>query len=627
MEEKNLKIEEKEEIVITFAGDSGDGMQLTGFLFSVVNAIWGNDVQTLPDYPAEIRAPAGTVHGVSGYQVRIAQTDISSPGIYYDILVALNAAALKKHLKMLKPNGLLIVNTGGFDRKNLEKAEYATNPLSDEDLKKKYNVIEIDISRFVKEILADTQLSTKDREKTKNMFVLGLCAWLFDRDIAIVEKEIKEKFSKKNEILEANLKVLRAGFNYGETTELLSTRFRVQKAKLEPGKYRFITGNEAIAIGIMLIHEKTGLKVLYASYPITPASDVLHFLAEHYNYEGVEIVQAEDEIAAACCAIGASYAGGLGITATSGPGFSLKSESIGLAVMLEIPLVVIDLQRAGPSTGMPTKTEQADLLQAMFGRHGEAPVVVMAASSPANAAYMTYYAAKIALEHMTPVILLSDAYLANAAEPIKISFFDNLPEINPPFFKPPTDGKGITYMPYKRNENYVREWVLPGTPELMHTIGGLEKEDITGRISYDPDNHQKMVYYRLKKIQSIANVIPPQVIEIGSPSDDILILSWGSTWGAAREAALKLRKLGFKVAFTNLNFINPLPRNLGELLSNFSKIFVPELNTGQLAFLLRAYFNLPIYSITKIKGVPFSADEIIEEVKLRIKDPNKISTN
>lgn len=606
-EVKSVRLETKEDVTILFAGDSGDGMQLTGTQFSETAALLGNDLNTFPNYPAEIRAPAGTLPGVSGFQVQFGSKEIYTPGDQIDVLVAMNAAALKANLKNLKKGKFIIANKDGFDEKNLELAGYKTNPLEDGSLHD-YQVYAIEITRLTHDALTGSGLSTKDIDRCKNMFVLGLLYWLYCRPIAPTIENIREKFKKKPEIAEANVRALKAGYNYGEMTEQFTVRFEVKKAKLPAGTYRHIMGNQATVLGLIAASKKSGLPLFLGSYPITPASEILHELSKYKNF-GVRTFQAEDEIAAVCAAIGASYGGHLAVTSTSGPGMDLKAEAIGLAVMLELPLVVIDVQRGGPSTGLPTKTEQSDLLVAMFGRHGEAPVPILAAQSPSDCFDTVFEACKIAIEFMTPVICLSDGYIANGSEPWRFPQAKDLPEI-PVQFAPPREAGDPPYLPYKRNERLARSWAIPGTKGLEHRVGGLEKQNETGYISYDPENHETMVRLRAAKIECIADAIPLQTIDNGESSGKLLVLSWGSTYGAVKTAVRDLRNEGYKVSHAHLRHLNPLPKNLGELIYGFEKILIPELNTGQLIRLIRDKFLVPAIGYSKVQGMPFTVAEL-----------------
>ncbi len=597
-----------EDVTIRFAGDSGDGMQLTGTQFTNTAAILGNDVSTLPDYPAEIRAPAGTTYGVSGFQIRFGSLDILTPGDTCDVLVAMNPAALVTNLKLLKKGGVIIANQDAFSDKNLKLAGLDSNPLEDGSLDR-FEVYPVAIGKLTTSALADLNISQRIVDKTKNFFALGLMYWMYNRPLEQSEKFIKEKFSEKDtQVAEANLRVLHAGYNYGETTEIFTTRYEVKPAHLPAGKYRNIMGNVATALGLVAASKKAGLPLFLGSYPITPASDILHELSKLRQY-GVKTFQAEDEIAAICSAIGASYAGALAATTTSGPGLSLKTEALGLAIMLELPLVIVDVQRGGPSTGLPTKTEQADLLQAMFGRNGEAPLGIVAPATPSECFDMVYEAARIAIKFMTPVICLTDGYLANGSEPWKIPNAAELPAIPVSFAK-----KMENFEPYARDEKTLaRPWAIPGTPELMHRIGGLEKAHLTGNISYDPENHDFMVKMRAAKIERIAADIPKAEVD-GPESGELLVIAWGGTYGAVQSAVSSARVRGLSVAHLHLRYLNPLPSNLGEILKRFRTILVPEINNGQLIQILRAKYLVEARGFNRIKGLPLKADELEAEI-------------
>jgi len=611
VQNRPLRVETKQDVTILFAGDSGDGMQLTGTQFSETTAILGNDLNTFPNYPAEIRAPAGTLPGVSGFQVQFGSKEIFTPGDKIDVLVAMNAAALKANLKLLKEGKIIIANTDGFDAKNLQLANCKTNPLEDGSLSK-YQVYAIEIGKLTRSALEGTGLSTKDIDRSKNMFVLGLLYWLYNRPLDYTIKNIQEKFKKKPEIAEANIKALQAGYTYGEATEIFTTRYEVRKAKLPAGTYRHITGNQATAYALIAASKKSGLPLFLASYPITPASDILHELSKHKNF-GVRTFQAEDEIAAICSAIGAAYGGSLAVTSTSGPGMDLKEEAIGLAVSLELPIVIIDVQRGGPSTGLPTKTEQSDLLTAMFGRHGESPVPILAANSPADCFNATFEACRLAVEFMTPVICLTDGYIANGAEPWRFPTSSELPEFKVKFAAPrnPSDAP---FLPYKRNEKGAREWAIPGTKGLEHRVGGLEKQHETGNVCYEPENHELMTKLRAEKVEKIANVIPLQTIDNGTPKGKLLVLGWGSTYGAIKTAVRDLREEGYDVSHAHLTYLNPFPKNLGELIYNFERVLIPELNTGQLSRLIRDKFLVPVVQFNKVQGMPFTVSELKEKI-------------
>lgn len=595
------------DVTIRFAGDSGDGMQLTGMQFTSTTALLGNDLSTLPDYPAEIRAPAGTLFGVSGFQIHFGSTEINTPGDTCDVLVAMNPAALKVNLRSLRDGGIIIANKDGFNEKNLKLAGYAANPLEDESLAK-YQLHAVDITKLTHNALEELNLSNKIVDRSKNFFALGMMYWLYTRPMEPTIKWIQEKFRKTPEIIEANIRVLKAGYAFGETTEIFTARYEVKPAALKPGKYRSITGNEAVAWGLIAASVKSGLDIFLGSYPITPASDILHELSKHKNFR-VKTFQAEDEIAGITSAIGASYGGAIGVTTTSGPGMALKGEAMGLAVMLELPLVICDIQRGGPSTGLPTKTEQADLLQAVYGRNSEAPIPVVAASTPADCFATAFEAVRIALKFMTPVIFLSDGYLANGAEPWLIPDVKSLPDISPKFR---TDPSG--FQPYSRDEKTLaRPWAIPGTPGLEHRIGGLEKQHITGNVSYDPENHEFMVKMRQAKVDRIADDIPPAVVE-GQEKGDLLVVGWGGTYGAIRTAVESKRKEGKSVSHLHLKYLNPFQSNLGQILYNFKNILVPEINLGQLSKMLRSKYLIPAVSLNKIQGLPFKASEIEKKI-------------
>jgi len=603
----------REEVTIRFAGDSGDGMQLTGSLFTNTTALLGNDLRTLPEFPAEIRAPAGTVPGVSSFQLHFGSTEIMTPGDVCDVLVVMNSAALKANLSLLKKGGIIIANSDGFDKKNLNLAKYpdGVNPLEDGSLSS-YTVHEMDVSSMTKEALSDTDLSYKEVDRCKNMFVLGLLYWMYNRPMEPTIKFLYEKFGKKPDIADANIKVLKTGYHFGDTAGLFTSRYTVMEADLSPGTYRNITGNESTVLGLVAATKKSKLPLFFGSYPITPASDVLHGLSRHKNF-GVTTFQAEDEIAAVSSAIGAAFGGSIGVTSSSGPGIALKGEAMGLAVMLELPLVVLNVQRAGPSTGMPTKTEQADLLQAMYGRNGESPVVIVAPKSPADCFNMAFEACRIALEHMIPVMFLSDGYLANGSEPWKFPQEKDLMDINVRF-EPPRKNSEEPFLPYLRDENHVRSWAIPGTEGIEHRVGGLEKEDETGNVSYDPDNHEKMVKTREAKRDKVADSIPLQEVDQGSSTGDLLVLGWGSTYGSIRTAVGQLRKEGLDISHAHLNYISPFPRNLEELLRGFDRVIVPEINNGQLVRLIRDAFLIPAQPVNKIKGRPFGVQELKDAI-------------
>ena len=609
-----IKEEVLPEVVIKFAGDSGDGMQLTGTQFTNNTAMLGIDLATFPDFPAEIRAPQGTLPGVSGFQLRFSSDRIFTPGDTCDVLVAMNAAALKTNLKALKKNGKIIANIDGFDTKNLRLANYTDgiSPLENGSLDG-YDVIKIDVTKITRETLKDFTLGTKEKDRAKNMFVLGFLYWMYNRKLDNTLNFLKEKFAKKPDILESNIKVLQAGYNYGDTTETFTTRYSVKKAKMPPGNYRSIMGNQALAYGLIAAAQKSGLQLFLGSYPITPASDILHELSRHKNF-GIKTFQAEDEIAAISSAIGASYGGSLGVTTTSGPGMALKSEAMGLAMMLEIPLIICDVQRGGPSTGLPTKTEQSDLLQAYYGRNGESPMPIVSASTPSDCFSAVYEAVRIAVQHMTPVIFLSDGYIANGAEPWKYPESKDLPPIEVKF-KKGLDENEETFQPYLRDENLVRAWAVPGNAGLEHRLGGLEKQDITGNVSYDPDNHQLMVKTRQEKVDKIAEDIPEQKIDNGPEKGKVLVLGWGSTYGAIKSAVANVLAEDFEVSHVHLRYVRPFPKNLGSLIANFDKVLIPELNNGQLIKIIRDQYLIDAKGYNKIKGIPFTKQELIDEIK------------
>lgn len=604
---KKTKVIEKEEVVIRFSGDSGDGMQLTGTLFSDAAALFGNDLSTFPDYPAEIRAPQGSVGGVSGFQVHLGHTEVNTPGDFADVLIAMNPAAVKANAKWTKPGGTIIFDKDNFTEKNIEKAGYFKDPVTEENLDS-FTVIDAPISSMVREALKDHGLDPKTVMRTKNMFALGMVYWLFDRSLNHTEEYFEMKFIKRPEIAEANKIALRAGYYYAETIEALTPVIRINPAPIAPGKYRNISGNTATAWGLIAAAERAGLKLFIGSYPITPATGILEELAARKDL-GVISFQAEDEIAGICTALGASFAGNLAVTSTSGPGLALKSEAIGLGVMAELPLVIIDVQRGGPSTGLPTKTEQADLMQAIYGRNGESPVVVIAASTPPDCFRFAFEAAKIAIEHMTPVLLLTDSYLANGTEPWKIPAMKDLPEIHPPY----ADKNEVPFLPYKRNnENLSRKWAIPGIPGLEHRIGGLEKT-AKGTVSYVPENHELMVKLRAEKVEKVADVISPLTV-FGPESGELLVVGWGGSYGYLLTAVRELRAEGYSVSLSNFNYINPLPKNVAEVFSNYHKIVVCELNTGQFANYLRMkHQQFKYHQINKVQGLPFTINEIKEK--------------
>ncbi len=597
--------------VIRFAGDSGDGMQLTGDRFTDSSALFGNDLSTLPDFPAEIRAPAGTLAGVSAFQVHISDHDILTPGDHPSVLVAMNPAALRANISDVSVAGMLIVNADAFDDRALAKAGYSSNPLTDGTLSS-YTVYEVPMTSLTMEAAKPSGTKPRDAERSKNFFALGLISWLYTRPTEPTLKWIQQRFAKTPMVAEANTLAFKAGWNFGETAELFPSTYEVKPAPLEPGLYTNISGNTALAWGLIAAGQLAQLPLFLGSYPITPASDILHELSKHKNF-GVRTLQAEDEIAGIGAALGAAYAGSLGITTTSGPGIDLKSETIGLAVSLELPLLIIDIQRGGPSTGLPTKTEQADLLQAMFGRHGEAPVPIVAPSTPGDCFYAAIEAARIAIKYRTPVFLLSDGYLANGAEPWPIPDVATLPDISVAFATEPnhTAADGTDeFWPYLRDPaTLARPWAIPGTPGLTHRIGGLEKEDGSGDVSYDPDNHELMTKLRVAKVAGIAADIPP--VEVDDPDGaDVLVLGWGSTYGAIQAGVRRVRAQGHPVAHAHLRHLNPFPANLGEVLRSYRKVLVPEMNLGQLVKLVRADFLVDAHPLNKMKGKPFQAEEI-----------------
>jgi 2-oxoglutarate/2-oxoacid ferredoxin oxidoreductase subunit alpha len=610
----NTSIQQIEDVVIKFAGDSGDGMQLTGTQFSNNTALIGNDLSTFPDFPAEIRAPQGTLAGVSGFQLHFSSNRIFTPGDACDVLVAMNAAALKANLKSLKKGGIIIANTDGFDAKNLRLANYAdgVNPLEDGSLAA-YQLHTMDVTKMTREALKDTTLGMKEKDRAKNMFVLGFIYWLYDRSLDSTLSFLTEKFGKKQDILDSNIKVLNAGYNFGDTVEAFSTRYRVEKARMEPGTYRSITGNTALAYGLIAASKKANLPLFLGTYPITPASDILHELSRYKNF-GIRTFQAEDEIAGITSAIGASYGGHMGVTTTSGPGMALKGEAMGLAVMLEIPLLIVNIQRGGPSTGLPTKTEQSDLMQAYYGRNGECPMPIVSASTPSDCFDAIYEAFRISIAHMTPVIFLSDGYIANGAEPWRFPQSADLAPI-PVKFKTQLEEGEEHYLPYHRDENLVRPWAVPGTPGLEHRIGGLEKQNITGNVSYDPENHQLMVKIRQEKVDRIADHIPAQKIEIGPEKGKVLVLGWGSTYGVIKSAVLELLSEGHEVAHAHIRHLRPFPKNLEEILHSYDKVLIPEINNGQLIKIIRDQFLIDAQGYHKIMGVPITKSELVGKIR------------
>ena len=602
-----LKREVIDRAVIRFAGDSGDGMQVTGSQFTNTVALYGNDIATFPDFPAEIRAPAGTLPGVSGYQLHFSSNEVYTPGDLVDVLIAMNPAALKMNVADLKANGILIVNSDAFAETDLRKAQMTSNPLEDHSLDK-FRLFPVELERLTKAALDHLGLDAKSVSRCKNFFALGMCYWLYNRSMDSTVRWIEDKFSKKPLLVEANKLAMKAGYSYCEATEAFQISYEIPPAQLEPGLYRNISGNQALALGFITASQKSGLRLFQGSYPITPASDILHELSQFKDF-GVITFQAEDEIAAITSAIGASYAGALAITTTSGPGMALKTEAMGLAIAVEIPLVICDIQRGGPSTGLPTKTEQADLFQALFGRNSEAPIPVIAAATPSDCFWAALEASRIAVKYMVPVIVLSDGYLANGAEPWKIPNLDEIPAIPVNFASDPSDFK-----PYRRNpETLARPWAIPGTPGLEHRIGGLEKQDVTGNINYEPLNHEKMVRVRAAKVEAIAQDIP-DITPAGDPDGDLLVVAWGSTHGSITAAVNSQRELGHRIGHVHLRHLNPFPRNLGNVLKRYKRVLVPELNMGQLLWLLRAKFLVNAIGLNKIQGRPFKQAELEQKI-------------
>ncbi len=602
-----------DEVVIRFAGDSGDGMQLTGGRFTETTAIVGNDLSTLPDFPAEIRAPAGSLAGVSAFQIKFSSKDIHTPGDEPDILVAMNPAALKVHQKELPPGGTIICNANAFSPKNLKLAGYESNPLEDGTLDDYYTVYSVEMGKIVARACEDMGLPSKTVDRTKNFFALGLLFWIYDRPPQSTKDWLKLKFAKRPELVEANIRAMDAGYNYGETTEIFTTRYTVDKASLLPGTYRNVVGNYALSMGLAAAAEKSGLELFYGGYPITPASDILHSLSA-WKHLGIKTFQAEDEIAGVASAIGAAFTGNLGVTATSGPGIALKGEALGLAVIAELPLVIVNVQRGGPSTGLPTKTEQSDLLQAMYGRNGEAPMPVVASATPGDCFYVAYEACRIAVKYMTPVMLLTDGYLANGSEPWQVPQLDDLNPFDVTFANKDqiVDGQ---FMPYLRQkETLARPWAIPGIEGLEHRIGGIEKEDVTGNVSYDPENHHHMVEARARKVEMIANEFGPTEV-FGDASGDLLILSWGGTKGACRSAAEDLQAAGQKVSHVHLRWVNPLPNDLGEILIKYKNVLIPEINYGQLIKMIRAEYLVDAKGLNLVRGKPISTSDIQQAAK------------
>ena len=606
----NRKEEVLQDVVIKFAGDSGDGMQLTGSQFTNNTAMMGIDLATFPDFPAEIRAPQGTLPGVSGFQLRFSSDLVYTPGDECDVLVAMNAAALKANLKGLKKGGRIIANIEGFDTKNLRLANYGegANPLEDNSLDS-YELIKIDVTKMTREALKEFTMGFKEKDRAKNMFILGFLYWMYNRSMDNTIQFLKDKFGRKPDIFQSNVKALQAGYNYGDTTETFTTTYKVEKSKMEPGVYRSIMGNQALTYGLIAASQKSGLPLFLGSYPITPASDILHDLSKYKTF-GVRTFQAEDEIAGITSAIGASYGGSIGVTSTSGPGLALKAEAMGLAVMLEIPLIIVDVQRGGPSTGLPTKTEQSDLLQAYYGRNGECPMPVISASTPSDCFEVAYEAVRLAIHHMTPVILLSDGYIANGAEPWRFPQSADLSAITVKFKQGLDEGEG-QYEPYRRDEKLVRPWAIPGTAGLEHRIGGLEKENITGNVSYDPENHQLMVNIRQQKVERIADYIPLQKIDSGPEKGKLLVLGWGSTYGAIKSAAAELQREGYAVSHAHLRYLRPFPKNLGQLLKGFEQVLIPEINNGQLVRIIRDQYFVDAKGYNKVMGIPITKTEMV----------------
>jgi 2-oxoglutarate/2-oxoacid ferredoxin oxidoreductase subunit alpha len=599
-----------DEATVRFCGDSGDGMQLAGSQFTNTSALMGNDIATFPDFPAEIRAPRGTLAGVSGFQIHFSSKDIYTPGDTVDALVAMNPAALATNIGDLRTGGILIANSDAFDAKGLEQAGYKANPLEDGTLKS-YRVHSVDMTKLTRTAVEGLGLSVKESDKCRNFFAMGLVFWLYDRPLEPTLRFIDEKFGRKAEVAAANTAALKSGYHYGETVEAISTQYHVPKARLAPGKYTSIVGNTALAWGMMTAARLSGKRLFLGAYPITPASDILHELARHKNFD-VLTFQAEDEIAAMTATIGAAFAGAMAITASSGPGIALKGEGMGLAVMTELPMIVINVQRGGPSTGLPTKTEQADLFQAIFGRNGECPIPVLAASSPADCFEISQEAWRIAVRYMTPVMLLTDGYIANGSEPWRIQKYADLPTIEITHPGPPSNGDA--FLPYQRDERLARPWAIPGTPGLEHRIGGLEKQDITGNVSYDPANHQHMVNTRAKKVENIANDIPPQKLD-GPATGDLLVLSWGGTYGACATAVHNVQAKGKRVTHCHLRYLNPLPKELGNIMSRFQKVLIPELNMGQLKTMIRAKYLVDAVGLNKVQGKPFSVAEVVDKIE------------
>jgi len=610
------KSETLETVVVRFCGDSGDGMQLAGTQFTNASAVFGNDVSTLPDFPAEIRAPAGSLSGVSGFQLCFSSHDIYTPGDTVDTLVAMNPAALKTNLGDLKQGGTLILNEDAFDRSNLSKAGYETNPLEDNSSLAGYRVHKVPMTRLTRDAVEGLGLSQREADRCRNFFALGLVYWLYERDSKPTLEWVKEKFGKNPAVAEANVRALRGGYNYGFSTESFTVHYQVPPARLAPGKYRKITGNEALAYGLATVAKLSATRVVYSGYPITPASDILHELSKLKHF-GVVTFQAEDEIAAMAATVGAAFGGNLAVTASSGPGICLKGEAMGLGMITELPMVIVDVQRGGPSTGLPTKTEQSDLLLAMYGRNGESPLPIVAAATPADCFDLVQEAMRIAVEFMVPVIFLSDGYIANGAEPWRIPKVGDLKPIR---VQHPTEANSPEgYLPYKRDERYVRPWAVLGTKGLEHRIGGLEKADVTGNVEYSPTNHQHMTDVRAAKVAAVADFIPEQTVE-GPDSGDLLVMSWGGTYGSVRTAVRQTISEGKKVAHCHLRYMNPFPRNLGKILKSYKRVLVPELNNGQLRFLLRNQFLVDAKGLNKIQGKPFLISEIADAIRSELEN-------
>ncbi len=601
-------VEERDHVVIRFAGDSGDGMQLTGDRFTNATAILGNDLATLPDFPAEIRAPAGTVHGVSAFQIQFASSDVTTPGDHADVLVAMNPAALRADLDKVARGGTIIINEDSFTQRNLEKAGYASDPTTDGTLDG-YQIYPVPMTSITVRAVESLGVGKKEAERSKNMFALGLVSWMYGRPVDVTLRWLEKKFGGKPEIYEANVASFNAGYNFGETTELFAHQIHVAAAPVIEGTYRNVAGSQALAWGLIAASVRSGVPLFYASYPITPASDLLHELSKHKNF-GVVTIQAEDEIAAANMALGAAFTGHLGVTGTSGPGIDLKAETIGLAVITELPMILVDVMRAGPSTGMPTKNEQGDLLHAMFGRHGESPIPIVAPSSPADCFSVAMEAARVAIRYRTPVILLSDSFLQNSSELWLLPDIDALPTIDPKF----AEANGGEFLPYARDERLARPWAIPGTPGLEHRIGGLEREDRTGDISYEAENHERMTHIRREKVEGIAADIP--ALEVDDPTGDaeLLVLGWGSTAGTVRAAVQRVRGSGERVATAHLRWLNPMPTNTGEVVTKYRKVLIPELNSGQLTMLIRARFLADARTLSKVQGLPIFADELEDAI-------------